>query len=100
MPDQFRLFVKAGPAYAARLVWVVLERKKLKVLHAVVLLKVSDEAAKPGGFPLRVRPDLDVLVDALEGWAAELEAWVNFTDRRSKLQVKRVVAFRRHVLAI
>ena len=46
---------------------------------------VIEEAAKPGGAPLRVGPRFDVFRYPFERRAAELETWINPVQSRGEL---------------
>ena len=75
------------------------KRNKGEILNMMVRLYVIQEPSEPGGTVLRVRPNRDILIDALEYGPAQLYLRSDLMDRVGKLNRGRVI-FRQNVLAI
>src|SRR5580658_10567933 len=88
---QFRLVVERAPRNSARIVGIVLEREKGKILHASVLLQVIEKARSPRDSTAGIRPNFNVLVDSLKGRPAQFERRVELMDRARPLHVERGV---------
>ncbi len=66
----------------------------------MVRFEIVDEAAEPGGASLRVRPDFNVLIHALEYRPAEFESRIDFVNCGRELEVERAIVLGQHVLAV
>ena len=65
----------------------MLEREEGEILHAAVRAEIVQKPFKPGSIPLRIRPDLDIFIDALKSRAAEFDRRIDFVDGSSELKI-------------
>src|SRR6266566_663805 len=68
--NKIGLIIKVAPLKQAGLERIVLERNEREIPDAATGLQVVEEAAHPGNFPLRIGPDFNVFVYALENRAS------------------------------
>src|SRR5271169_3619230 len=86
--DEFGFVVKIAPLNCAGRKGIVLEREESEFAELAVGLEVVDETAGPGGMAAGVGPGFDVLIDASEDGAAELEFWINAMECCGELYVE------------
>ena len=79
---------------------VVLERHERQVGETAVRVQVVEKPPEPRRLPLRIRPHLDVVVDAFEHRPAQLQRGIDAMERRGELQIERAVVLGQHVLPI
>ena len=65
-----------------------------------MFFQVVEKAAHPRCSPLFVRPNFDVLVNALENRPAQLQIRVHFVQRSRPLQIKSSVVFRQRIFPV
>src|ERR1700722_15564745 len=100
MADEFGLVIESAPWNFARIIGIVLERKKHQVLHPAVLSQILQEANCPRDLSAGIGPDFDVLVHALKRRTAELERGIEAMKRSGPLQIERRVVLGKHVLPV
>jgi hypothetical protein len=93
MFHQLGLTVKRFPCSIASFKRVVFERNKGEVGKTAVIFQIRDKSAHPRSPSLRVGPDADIFVDALENRAAELQVCIDFVNGGSPLEIEGGIIF-------